>query len=234
MEVAYLCDGKACEDCNKGGSYCTHTTDIKHAINFNELDADHFIEIPEPTSMNFAMSPKEFKTRMNNLAESHQKRLGLEVTHTFMEDLMCKVLRELGYSEGVDIFMEQIMEMNVKKQYARRSNAFYKLKESSDIKEINIAHTDPLMNHFNMPYKTFEEILGNNFYPTCMPKKIIFNRPATIVIWDDGTKTVVKQSKYDNYDYEKGFAMCVVEKVFGDKRNAIRKMVDEAYSRALD
>lgn len=119
-------------------------------------------------------------------------------------------------------------------RYKNGEIKFYKLKESSDIKEINIAYTDPLMNHFNMPYKTFEEILGNNFYPTCMPKKIIFNRLATIVIWDDGTKTVVKQSKYDNYDYEKGFAMCVVKKVFGDKRNAIRKMVDEAYSRTLD
>lgn len=65
------------------------------------------------------------------------------------------------------------------------------------------------------------------------PKKIIFNGPATIVIWDDGTKTVVKQSKLDNYDYEKGFAMCVVKRVFGEKYNAIRKMVDESYENTL-
>lgn len=65
------------------------------------------------------------------------------------------------------------------------------------------------------------------------PKKIIFNGPATIVIWSDGAKTVVKQSKLDNYDYEKGFAMCVVKKVFGDQYNAIRKMVDESYENTL-
>ena len=65
------------------------------------------------------------------------------------------------------------------------------------------------------------------------PKKIIFNGPATIVMWTDGTKTVVKQSKLDNYDYEKGFAMCVVKKVFGDRYNAIRKMVDESYENTL-
>lgn len=61
------------------------------------------------------------------------------------------------------------------------------------------------------------------------PKKIIFNGPATIVMWNDGTKTVVKQSKFDDYDYEKGFAMCVVKKVFGDQYNAIRKMVVKSY-----
>lgn len=112
MDVAYLCDGEACKICNKRDSYCTHTTDIKHAINFDELGADRFMEVPEPTPMDFAMSPEEFKKRMNNLAESHQKRLGLEGTHIFMDELMCEVLRELGYSEGVDIFM------NTEKRYA--------------------------------------------------------------------------------------------------------------------
>lgn len=69
--------------------------------------------------------------------------------------------------------------------------------------------------------------------PNIMPKKIIFNGPATIVMWTDGTKTVVKQSNLDNYDYEKGFAMCVVKKVFGDKYAYIRKMVDKSYEDIL-
>ena len=30
-------------------------------------------------------------------------------------------------------------------------------------------------------------------------KKVIFNDPATVVIWDDGTKTVVKCSEGDTY-----------------------------------
>lgn len=65
--------------------------------------------------------------------------------------------------------------------------------------------------------------------PNIMPTKIIFNGPATIVMWTDGTKTVVKQSNLDDYDYEKGFAMCVVKKVFGDQYTYIRKMVDKSY-----
>lgn len=62
-----------------------------------------------------------------------------------------------------------------------------------------------------------------------MPTKIIFNGPATIVFWNDGDKTVVKQSENDIYDYEKGFAMCVVKKVFGTNYSKIRKMCDKAY-----
>lgn len=69
--------------------------------------------------------------------------------------------------------------------------------------------------------------------PNIMPKKIIFNGPATIVMWADGTKTVVKQSNLDDYDYEKGFAMCVVKKVFGDQYAYIRKMVDKSYEDIL-
>lgn len=70
-------------------------------------------------------------------------------------------------------------------------------------------------------------------YPNIMPKKVIFNGPATIVMWTDGTKTVVKQSKLDDYDYEKGFAMCVVKKVFGDQYTYIHKMVDKSYEDTL-
>lgn len=48
-------------------------------------------------------------------------------------------------------------------------------------------------------------------------KKVIFNAPATIIFWNDGTKTVVKCQEGDVYDKEKGFAMCVTKKFFGNK-----------------
>ena len=49
-------------------------------------------------------------------------------------------------------------------------------------------------------------------------KKVKFNPPATIVFWTDNTKTVVKCSCED-YDPEKGLAMCICKKVLGDKGN---------------
>lgn len=66
-----------------------------------------------------------------------------------------------------------------------------------------------------------------------IPKKIIFNGPATIVFWYDGTKTVVKQSENDIYDYEKGFAMCVMKKVFGENYAKARKMAEKAADNAV-
>lgn len=37
MAILYLCDRKACENCS---SECKHTTDIRHAINFQQYHAD--------------------------------------------------------------------------------------------------------------------------------------------------------------------------------------------------
>lgn len=50
-------------------------------------------------------------------------------------------------------------------------------------------------------------------------KNVIFNDPATIVIWQDGTKTVVKcqKDKGDTYNPEHGLAMCIIKKMCGNK-----------------
>ena len=53
-----------------------------------------------------------------------------------------------------------------------------------------------------------------------MPKieKVIFNSPATIVKWNDGTKTVVKCQNNDEFDWEKGLAMAYVKRAFNNER----------------
>ena len=50
-------------------------------------------------------------------------------------------------------------------------------------------------------------------------KKVIFHNPATIVLWSDGTKTVVKCQEGDIYDPEKGFALCCAKKLFSNQSN---------------
>lgn len=45
-------------------------------------------------------------------------------------------------------------------------------------------------------------------------KNVIFNDPATIVFWNDGTKTVVKRGKDDTFDPEKGLAMAISKYFF--------------------
>lgn len=48
--------------------------------------------------------------------------------------------------------------------------------------------------------------------------KVIFNKPATIVFWSDGTKTVV-QAQDEAFDKEKGLAMAIAKKAMGNRGN---------------
>ena len=49
-------------------------------------------------------------------------------------------------------------------------------------------------------------------------KKVLFNYPATIVFWEDGSKTIVKSGNCEHsFDPEKGLAMAIAKKAFGNK-----------------
>lgn len=50
-------------------------------------------------------------------------------------------------------------------------------------------------------------------------KDVIFNDPAVIVLWNDGTKTVVKCDENDIFDPEKGLAMAISKKALGNQGN---------------
>lgn len=54
---------------------------------------------------------------------------------------------------------------------------------------------------------------------SCLIKKVHFNPPATVVLWVDGSKTVVKAQEDDEYDPEKGLAMAIAKKALGNKGN---------------
>lgn len=48
-------------------------------------------------------------------------------------------------------------------------------------------------------------------------EKVIFNDPATIIIWKGGRKTVVKAQNGEPFDPEKGMAMAIAKYVMGNK-----------------
>ena len=69
-------------------------------------------------------------------------------------------------------------------------------------------------------------IYGTNPYYRPEIKNVIFNDPATIVFWTDGTKTVVKCQEGDEFDPEKGLTMAIAKKVYSNKGsycNVIKK-----------
>lgn len=47
------------------------------------------------------------------------------------------------------------------------------------------------------------------------PTKVIFNPPATIVFWKDGTKTVVKCMEGKEFNKWDGLAMAICKKYYG-------------------
>ena len=67
----------------------------------------------------------------------------------------------------------------------------------------------------------FDEFALRGIHSKCYKQldieNVIFNEPATIVFWNDGTKTVVKAAEGDEFDPEKGMAMAISKKLFGNK-----------------
>ena len=69
-----------------------------------------------------------------------------------------------------------------------------------------------------------------------MITKVVFNDPATIVFWNDGSKTVVKCNPEDKFDPEKGLAIACMKKLFGNKgyyNDIFRKWLPEEDEKSL-
>jgi hypothetical protein len=73
-------------------------------------------------------------------------------------------------------------------------------------------------------YPTFS--IGG-FMKDTMHKKAIFNDAATVVIWNDDTKTIVKctEGDYDKFDQEKGYLMAYFQKHTGMSKTQCAKFM---------
>lgn len=58
------------------------------------------------------------------------------------------------------------------------------------------------------------------------PKRVIFNPPATVVFWKDGTKTVVKSMEGDQFNPYYGFVCALAKKVYGSN-SAVKSIVSK-------
>ena len=59
-----------------------------------------------------------------------------------------------------------------------------------------------------------------------LPENVIFNNPATIVYWDDGTKTVVKCQLGDVFSAETGLTTAMLKKYMGND-NTFNRVINE-------
>lgn len=56
-------------------------------------------------------------------------------------------------------------------------------------------------------------------------RQIIFSGPKTILIWSDGSKTIVSCGENDTYDRYAGFCAAVAKKMFGST-SQIKKIIE--------
>ena len=94
-----------------------------------------------------------------------------------------------------------------------------------EIKPRNRCYIDPISRTKNI--REWYGLLYDKYFKI---KRIICDGPATIIFWDDGTKTVVKAQ--DEFDYEKGILYAALKKLATKKEydNILRAIdkVDEA------
>lgn len=83
-----------------------------------------------------------------------------------------------------------------------------------------------------VPMVTFEGYITSvideaRVNPSMEARRVIYNGPATIVLWADGAKTVVKCDPEDEYDQMLGLALCYMKKALG---NSSRKFNDALHA----
>ena len=112
----------------------------------------------------------------------------------------------------------------------RYGNAFCAACDGGDMYK-----ADPVLAHCEADVrntvKCAEAALRNHSYSpksTLPITNVIFSPPATIVFWNDGTKSVVK-CENETFDPEKGLAMAIAKRALGNKGNyfeTFKKWVD--------
>ena len=94
--------------------------------------------------------------------------------------------------------------------------------------KVSYRSLDDIRNDAEVPINIYRNILnstygiGSSHIPEI--KNVIFNDPATIVFWEDGTKTVVKCQGGDEFNPEKGLAMAIAKKAYGNKGSYCNKL----------
>lgn len=93
-------------------------------------------------------------------------------------------------------------------------------------------HTNSWSQNYIYDAITCSNIIFNGKPKLALPEidKVIFHAPATVIIFKDGTKSVVKCSEHDEYDPEKGFAMALLKHALGKKKykTVFKKYVKKA------
>lgn len=169
-------------------------------------------EIPRCEEFNI-MVPHEIKNFDDDIVISN-----LIVTGIISNSNNCRITTDLTSSNNFKLLFDN---KYVKLLVSNNDTFFDEVYVTINYTRISV--TNSFYGMHPMPTKmALNSIYGKSIYE--LPanvnlgiKKVIFNKPATIVLWEDGSKTVVKVNKGERWDKEKGLAMAIIKKKFGLK-----------------
>lgn len=161
------------------------------------------------------VSPLDFDDSLKKIIGTSRKRSeSLTVSGVLGEAHRNMIKIEVNSIFGVKGMEEERMEND-------RNLIVYKSEEEMTKEFINFGKRYGGYGFLPTDYTTISMISINQEKPRLDLgiKNVIFNYPATIVLWNDGTKTVVKAQGDDVYDPEKGLTMAIVKKLLGNQGN---------------
>lgn len=166
--------------------------------------------------MNIREIEKHYKMLKNDL-EKFAERRGYKLRFESTPLVECVKVR---FHDDINSW---VCEVNLLGTDADIGCAIYEIereaeKELTRMKKLIDKHDDSIDTLF---YSTlYSDKKRAKYVPYALKiKDVIFNDPATIVFWADGTKTVVKAQDGEPFDPEKGLAMAISKKALGNQGN---------------
>ena len=150
------------------------------------------------------------KNKRNTIILRKKKEIGkLEADNITINEKLTAAEASIGDLEAENI--------TISGEIAANKASIKDLAQSGIIKDLVRRNEMPFGEQYYFDYSSIIFKESNRVIPSI--KKVIFNDPATIVFWEDGSKTVVKCQDGDIYDPEKGLAMAISKKALGNQGN---------------
>ena len=162
------------------------------------------------------ISPLDFDDSLKKILRTSRKRSGsLTVSGVIGEAHRNMITKEVNSLFGVKGMEEERMKND-------KDLIVYKSEEEMAKEFINFGKRYGGYGFLPMNYAAISVVTVNQDQKPRLDlgiKNVIFNYPATIVLWNDGTKTVVKVQDGDVFDPEKGLTMAIIKKLLGNQGN---------------
>lgn len=187
-----------------------------------DLEAIFLKNKKEKKEMDFELKKRILEEGMRNIAETEGVGVGMD-----FDDRARQISVVFTVKPKYSIACVGVTYKCSYDQLAYEVDDVFKTIENTRKNVQNTKHLNPVSEYIKADIEQTKELF-NSVYginkarnDKTLPaiEKVIFNDPATIIFWKDGTKTVVKCGDNDIYDAEKGMAMAIAKKALGNKGN---------------